>query len=121
MPKRQRVPKPRTPEISAEALRLFRRGLVLQKAGKTEVWNRRGTCEYLHDVWRPLHIALGLAPWEMNVLDVEPERPLFGWDRLYVQSWPKARALRVALEQADQEARRRPPQMAAHAPEGSEG
>ena len=38
-----------------------------------------------------------------------------------MQSWPKVRALRVALEAADRESRRRPSKTAADAPDGDAG
>jgi hypothetical protein len=52
MPVRQRTVKGRSITITAEMLKLFRRGLALQKAGKTEAWEEDGgnRSEYLHRV-----------------------------------------------------------------------
>jgi hypothetical protein len=118
-----RTPKGRSPPISAEALKLFRRGLALQKAGKTDVW-RRGTCEYLHDVWQPLHIALGLAPWEMSPLDCPEEPPTRLLHLCITQSWPKVHRIKLALEEADRadrESRQQPPSAKAEPEGGGDG
>jgi hypothetical protein len=69
--------------ITPEAIEAFRRG--------------RGS---------DLHVALGLAPWEISPLEVHryreptPEYLERGRDKIYMSSWHQARDLRDALEKA---------------------
>ncbi len=49
--------------------------------------------------WLGLHRALGLKPWEPSPLDADTDdAPQWSRGSAWADAWPKARALREALE-----------------------
>lgn len=124
MPKRERTPKTRVPPISAEALRLFQRGRAIQKLGRAERPEsgptHRLTKEY-YQIENDLRRAFDLEFSDFNPLRCPDKQPVQNTHLCIVQSWPKIHRIRVALEAADRESRRRLPQTAADAPDGDAG
>jgi hypothetical protein len=110
MPKRERVPKPRVPPVSAAALRLFQRGRQIQRLGRAEMPEsgpmHRLTREY-RDTVNALRKELGLEFSDFNPLECPDKQPTQLQHLCIVQSWPKINRIRLALEAADRESRAR--------------
>lgn len=105
MPIRTRLPKIRGITITAEAVAFYRRGRQLQREGREDDWDWDGGTrrEYLHVCWKGLHRELRLSYGEISPLDAGPKPP--SWNNAYTETYPKARELRLGLEEALKESR----------------
>src|SRR6478736_145702 len=105
MPVKLRNPKARNPliapEVMAEAVALFRRGLALQKRGADEIDYYSGETtpdqEEYREVERRLHWTMLKLVGSAGPLDVYPGMPLDGGAPYYRLSYPHAMRLRALL------------------------
>lgn len=95
MPAKRRRSKERKFQISDEAVVLFARAREL---APFEQWEEEGgrRREYL-ETWKALHLALGLRLFEASPLDVTEDDSVRCGGQCWMESVPKALALRVEL------------------------
>ena len=104
MPTKRRVPKNRNPEITPEAVALFKRGLELQKRGADEIdddanENTPEQDEY-SAIEKRLHWTLLGLIGVAGPLDVYPGMERNPYPELYCASIPHALELRAQLMKA---------------------
>ncbi len=91
---------PRGPHITPEAIELFRRVCEIEDSSD-DIGEDDGKRRTWLDARLALHVALGLQPWDCDVLDTDdgpPPAAVASAGAWRVENWRRAAAIRRELE-----------------------